>query len=267
MTTTVSVGRQTSVVDPSNWRKDKRKTSERGYGWKWQQARAAFLARPENALCARCQTKGKLTPATVVDHIKSHHGDQVLFWDRNNWQPLCKICHDIKTATEDAGLNSGAHTHPEWLPAPACRVVLVTGAPGSGKTTYAQQQARIDDQVIDLDDCFEDVCGVHGHKADRKHLKAALRLRNSLLAGLARKKGGTAYVIVGAPTQAEVDWWIGKLNAEHVRIVAPQSECERRVGVTRRLAVVDWFDAARRNEWSPPSGRVRRVGEDGWPVA
>src|SRR5690606_41230997 len=100
----------------------------------------------------------------------------------------------------------------------------------------------------------------------RSYLKAALRLRNHLLASLARKREGTAYVIVGAPTQAEVDWWLGKLNAEHVRIVAPQSECERRVGVARRLAVVEWFDAARRNEWSPPSGGVRRVGEDGWPM-
>ena len=24
-----------------------------------------------------------------------------LFWDRDNWQPLCKQCHDKKTARED----------------------------------------------------------------------------------------------------------------------------------------------------------------------
>ena len=44
-----------------------------------------------------------ITPATVVDHIKPHHGDQRLFWDVGNWQSLCKAHHDSKTATEDGG--------------------------------------------------------------------------------------------------------------------------------------------------------------------
>lgn len=39
--------------------------------------------------------------ATVVDHIIPHRGDQKLFWDRSNWQALCKSCHDSKTMTED----------------------------------------------------------------------------------------------------------------------------------------------------------------------
>ena len=39
----------------------------------------------------------------VVDHIIPHKGDKVLFWDRSNWQPLCKTCHDTKTAREDGG--------------------------------------------------------------------------------------------------------------------------------------------------------------------
>ena len=38
---------------------------------------------------------------TVVDHIVPHRGDQKLFWDKSNWQPLCKACHDRKTWRED----------------------------------------------------------------------------------------------------------------------------------------------------------------------
>jgi 5-methylcytosine-specific restriction protein A len=41
--------------------------------------------------------------ATVVDHIKPHKGDKLLFWQRANWQPLWKPCHGVKTATEDGG--------------------------------------------------------------------------------------------------------------------------------------------------------------------
>ena len=87
-----------------SWRTDRRKTSERGYGWKWQQARAAFLAIPENVLCRFCERQGRVTPATVVDHIEPHKGDWALFWDRGNWQPLCKRCHDgTKQAQEKGG--------------------------------------------------------------------------------------------------------------------------------------------------------------------
>jgi 5-methylcytosine-specific restriction protein A len=44
---------------------------------------------------------GRYRKATVVDHIIPHRGDEKLFWDRDNWQALCKSCHDHKTWTED----------------------------------------------------------------------------------------------------------------------------------------------------------------------
>lgn len=76
----------------TSWRAGKRKTAERGYGGVWQAARAAYLAR--HPLCVFCEKKGRIEPATVVDHVVPHKGDPKLFWDRKNWQPLCKTCHD-----------------------------------------------------------------------------------------------------------------------------------------------------------------------------
>lgn len=72
---------------------------ERGYTTAWQKAREAFLR--AHPLCAVCAPR--VTPAIVVDHIQPHRGDRALFWDRSNWQPLCKPCHDAKTAREDGG--------------------------------------------------------------------------------------------------------------------------------------------------------------------
>ena len=69
----------------------------RGYDSRWREARKAFLKR--NPLCVVCLRQGRFTPATVVDHIIPHRGDQRLFWDESNWQPLCKPCHDHKTGT------------------------------------------------------------------------------------------------------------------------------------------------------------------------
>jgi 5-methylcytosine-specific restriction protein A len=78
---------------------DKRRGSstKRGYGWKWQQARTQFLA--EHPLCRHCSERDRVVGATVVDHIVPHRGDQRLFWDRKNWQALCKPCHDKKTGS------------------------------------------------------------------------------------------------------------------------------------------------------------------------
>ena len=69
----------------------------RGYNAEWRRARKAFLQK--HPLCAECGKAGKLTPATVVDHIIPHRGNKRLFWDEHNWQPLCKDCHDRKTGT------------------------------------------------------------------------------------------------------------------------------------------------------------------------
>lgn len=68
--------------------------AQRGYGARWQATARGWLRR--HRWCVRC---GAL--ATVLDHIKPHRGDVQLFWDRRNWQSLCKRCHDSKTATED----------------------------------------------------------------------------------------------------------------------------------------------------------------------
>jgi len=68
---------------------------ERGYTSKWSAARTAYLAR--HPLCAEHERHGRTVAACVVDHIIPHRGDQKLFWDKANWQSLCKPCHDKKT--------------------------------------------------------------------------------------------------------------------------------------------------------------------------
>lgn len=78
---------------------ERKSASERGYNNRWRKARKRFLK--QNPLCVHCKEDGKLTRATVVDHIKPHRGDMTLFWDESNWQPLCKKCHDKKTMTKD----------------------------------------------------------------------------------------------------------------------------------------------------------------------
>lgn len=84
--------------------RDRGSASSRGYGRKWQAARADYLS--AHPLCVRCREAGRVEAATEVDHIEAHRGDLGLFWRRSNWQALCKPCHSRKTATEDGGFGN-----------------------------------------------------------------------------------------------------------------------------------------------------------------
>lgn len=68
----------------------------------WREASKRFLK--ENPICVMCGA-----PATVTDHIIPHRNDVNLFWDENNWQPLCKRCHDKKTLAEINSRNNVTH--------------------------------------------------------------------------------------------------------------------------------------------------------------
>ncbi len=76
---------------PDSWRNGKT-TAERGYGGRWQRARKRHLL--EHPLCVMCEDEGRVTAATIVDHIVPHRGSPDLFWNRDNWQSLCKPHHD-----------------------------------------------------------------------------------------------------------------------------------------------------------------------------
>ena len=78
---------------------ENRAAAKRGYGREWQKARKQYLN--SHPLCVMCMKEGRYVKATVVDHIIPHRGNENLFWDRSNWQSLCKRCHDKKTWTED----------------------------------------------------------------------------------------------------------------------------------------------------------------------
>ena len=62
---------------------------------RWTKLSRAFRA--SHPLCAECQRKGVIKPATCVDHIEPWPvcGEQG-FFDRANLQPLCDECNHEK---------------------------------------------------------------------------------------------------------------------------------------------------------------------------
>lgn len=92
------------TIEGGSWRAGKT-TTQRGYGYRWQQYRLRFLA--EHPLCERCQALGIVTAATVVDHREPHQGDERLFWDPKNHEPMCKPHHDGEKQREEAEVRKG----------------------------------------------------------------------------------------------------------------------------------------------------------------
>lgn len=111
--------RLTSTMSADSWRTSGQSSAQRGYGYKWQKARAAYLEKhPFCAFCLRdigisydqdaeaigvqCMEAGHDLPfGNVVDHIIPHHGDQKLFWDFSNIQTLCATHHSSDKQKEE----------------------------------------------------------------------------------------------------------------------------------------------------------------------
>ena len=68
----------------------------------WKKLRETYLK--EHAVCQDCISKGKITPATDIHHIKSPFKDgeinYSLLLDYTNLVSLCKECHGNRHATE-----------------------------------------------------------------------------------------------------------------------------------------------------------------------
>lgn len=71
---------------------------------RWQRIREAQLR--AHPLCQMCEALGRLTAATVCDHIEPHKGDLGKFFT-GPFQSLCAPCHDgIKQSIERRGYSS-----------------------------------------------------------------------------------------------------------------------------------------------------------------
>jgi len=54
-----------------------------------------------------CSASGRVTPATVADHVIPHRGEERLFWS-GELQSLCATCHSHYKQLHEAGKHSAA---------------------------------------------------------------------------------------------------------------------------------------------------------------
>jgi hypothetical protein len=223
-----------------------------------------------------CERAGKITAATVCDHIVPHRGDRILYFDADNLQSLCKLHHDgskqleeIKGFSTEAGLDgwplderhpaNGGQPNKRWgwsipdgVQPSRIPVMLVCGPPAAGKSTYVQANAGKDDIVIDFDAIRHKVGGVKWDQDEAVNAKA-FAYRRKVIKGLASKRWGVAWLIVMAPSKAERKAWAKALGWVTEIIINPGKErcLEQMTGdpdrkdteALQRKAIDEWFAA------------------------
>jgi 5-methylcytosine-specific restriction protein A len=167
--------------------------------------------------------------------------------------------------------------HPSYLKPSTIPLVIVTGAPGAGKTHYVRQYSQPGDLVLDLDEIILDYAGAstaHPTQAQKdRWLARALERRNHDLLRLsnAEPPWPRAWFIVSEPCATWRQWWQDRLQPEAIVVVTtPYRECLARVSddPVRASAVRRYFELfALREDDVVVLGTARTIGHDGWPEA
>lgn len=177
----------------------------------WKNCRDAYFSYA-NGICERCGAPGEevhhkkaLTPQNIND-------PQIVFgWD--NLELLCRDCH-ILEHEKKKNLRHGkpisekdvrVRFDEQGAPLPVDAVVIVWGAPCSGKSRYIREHMRHMDAVVDLDrilKCFTNTDNMaDDSQTTADYLPFALSIRDAVykIVKDGGKGIGTTYIAAGLP--------------------------------------------------------------------
>lgn len=232
-------------VKSGNVRKEHRRFSRHVTRTKrWKALRAEILER-DRYRCQSCGCAGRLE----VDHIEPVRTHPELSYDPANLQALCPACHTRKTRIE-CGHKPKRPERREWdmavsameakptrrnfsiptgLEPSRIPVKLVFGPPAAGKTTFATENYRPGDIVIDLDGYLAEIGGAPW-ETDPALIRAAFEAHDADLRSLAHRRRGTAWLLKGAPSLAErTAWRLALRRIRYVPILTEPQICIERI--------------------------------------
>lgn len=186
-----------------------------------------------------CETPGCGNPSEQVDHIDGDETNDAEW----NLQALCGPCHSIKghlagELSAPARDLTGRHG--------ATAVTVVAGPPGSGKTTYVEEQAQRGDLVVDYDQLYAALAGLamHDRPADLRGL--VLDARDAVLSRLEVRPGevARAWLIHSAPRAEQRASLRARFDADVVLLLPPREVCEQRLREREERSGVGGWDEA-----------------------
>ena len=233
---------------------------------RWKQERKRFLNL--HSLCIYCRQKGIAAHATFVDHKKPHRGDDVMFWDQSNWQPLCRHCSNVKTGQETRSRiqprSRPKEAHPGLLlpdeiveerPMFATPTTVVCGPPGAGKTSYVRQHAQPGDLILDVDALYMALSGQPMYDKPAELLPFVIEARDAVIERLRqRSRANHAWVITLAPTESERQPY-AEDGADVVVLATPAEDCLARITADPERARWDGWTQLVESWWTSYDGQ------------
>ena len=120
---------------------------------------------------------------------------------------------------------TGQNTQPEQ------KVYLITGAPCSGKTTFARERMEAGDVLIDIDDIWQQISGRPRYEKPCS-LKPLVFATRDVQEDQVRIRSGTwrnAFIIKSLPLPMDRKREAEKFNAEIITMDTPKEECLERL--------------------------------------
>ena len=211
--------------------------AQRGYDRRWQRLRLLHLR--AHPLCAECLRSGLVTQANEVDHIlpKRLGGDD----SDTNLQSLCKPCHSRKTMREIKITREK----------PTMPITIITGPPGSGKTTYVEQRAQWGDLIVDVDAIYSALSGRPWYEKPAALLPFVLDARDAILDRLhGESELRQAWIITSEADHAELQRLKARYSAKLLVLEVDPTECLRRIAADpRRANAANQWQALIANWW------------------
>lgn len=218
-------------------------------------------------LCNRCNER----PGKIVHHkipiTPNNINDPYITLSFNNLEYLCQDCHSeehlrrgaLKKDVEfdsDGNLikrnigNSNNIYLPNIIKPINKEIYIVCGAPGSGKSTYVNANAKTDDLVIDLDKIIMQYTNKPLYSNTEKYINVAIEKRNEILNSINSYKSKRVWFIVSAPTSSERKHWKEQLGGTVILLNTSKEECYRRLEndnmrsnnvMKYKIATKNWF--------------------------
>lgn len=198
-------------------------------------------------VCARCgksfaDDTSKLTAHHKIELTEKTINDPLIALNPDNIEIVCIGCHN--------------HIHHRFIT--DRQVVIVWGAPLSGKSTYVRDQMVRGDLIVDMDSLNESVSGCERYDRPDELKAISFLVRDALLEGVRIRAGGwtRAYVIGSYPRKDERERLAARLGAVCVEVEAERADCYARLALRfsddderfgRWKSYIDkWFDDVQR---------------------
>lgn len=225
----------------------------------WELARNSIYQR-DMGLCQKCLTeKNETVPGEEVHHKiflrPSNINDPNITLNPDNLILLCKDCHiGIHKATTHKKrkriVMNGTYINEEGQ-LQKQKIIIVHGAPASGKTSYVKEHMNKGDMVVDFDLIKESISMCFNRDVPETLLDTAFEIRELLYRLIEERKvdARTIWVIGTLPTRKQRSELISRLHADEViHIEATIDECiermlkdESRTDKEKQMQIIDGY--------------------------